>query len=98
MSYEQDVIIETYKAIKEQSSNKIRVRPITGQGLSTDAKVSCNETIRYNNPLGTKFRARAKITDRQGGTQFLYTNPHGKYTVVSDEEAELFIKNEYNKT
>ena len=98
MSYYKDVIIETYKASKEQSSNKIRARPIEGQGLTTNAKVSCFEYIRYNNPIGTKFRTRAKITDRLGGIQFLYTSPHGMYTIVTDEEAESFIKYEHNKT
>lgn len=97
MSYYRDVIIETYKASREQSSNKIRARPIAGQNLSLNAKVSCSESIRYKNPIGTKFKTRAKITDRLCGTQFLYTKPNGTYTIVTDEEAEAFIKKEYKK-
>ena len=48
------------------------------------------DTSRY--PLGTKFRLNAKLTDRQGGTPFLYAYHGDPDVVVSDEEAAEFLR------
>ena len=95
MSISKIVILETFEAIGEQSSNSRRLRPIAGQNLSANARVSFCLKTRYAYPVGTKFKAKAKITDREGGTQYIYTNPNQQYIVVTDEEAEAFINKNF---
>ena len=78
-----EVIIETYSSIGEGSSASIRARPVAGQGYPTTMKVECSKGMRYSHPVGTKFKITAKITDKEGGTAFLYTNYNWKYDVIS---------------
>jgi hypothetical protein len=47
------------------------------------------DTCRY--PVGTKFKVNAKVTDRQGGTPFLYAYHGDPDVIVSDAEAQAFI-------
>ena len=47
--------------------------------------------MRTSHPAGTVFRITGKLTDREGGTPFLYTSYRWAYTVVSRETAEAEI-------
>jgi hypothetical protein len=55
-------------------------------------KVECSSKMRYAHPVGTKFIVYAKVTDREGGTPFLYTSWQWGYRTVSDAEAKEFLK------
>ena len=96
MSLYREIIIETYEAYGEQSSERVRARPLPGQGLSTNMKVECSSKMREGHPIGTKFKIQAKVTDREGGTPFLYSHYNWSYEVVSDEEASQFISSKYD--
>jgi len=91
MSQYRDIVIETYEPHGEPSSEKVRARPMHGQGLSTESKVSCSRKMREGHPIGTRFIIQAKVTDREGGTHYLYSNPAWPYKIVTDEEAGSFI-------
>jgi hypothetical protein len=88
------VIVESF--MLEESSGRhglVHIRPIPGQVFAPTLFVECSkrlsDTRKY--PLGTKFRLKAKLTDRLGGTSFLYAY-HGDADVpVTDEEAKVFI-------
>lgn len=84
-------LIETFWGLSEQSEKKVRARPVAGQGLSPNMRVECSSSMRKNHPVGTKFIVDAKITDKEGGTPFLYSSFKWPYKVVSDEEARIFI-------
>ena len=86
------VLIETYRARGEPSGHEIRARPVSGQGFSRDLKVECSSKMRYGHPVGTKFIVQAKVTDREGGTPFLYTSWQWRYRTVSEAEAKEFLK------
>jgi hypothetical protein len=62
----------------------VHVRPAPGGPYSTDLRVECSKSLsdtdRY--PVGTRFRIWAKLTDREGGGQFLYSSYRWKYDVV----------------
>ena len=64
---------------------KVHIRPVGGGAYPSDLRVECSkklsDTKRY--PLGTRFRIWAKLTDREGGGQFLYSSWQWKYDVVS---------------
>jgi hypothetical protein len=96
MSY-REVLIETYRARGEPSSHDIRARPVSGQGFAWDMKVECSSKMRYGHPVGTKFIVNAKVTEREGGTPFLYTSWQWGYHVVTDAEAKKFLKSRNGK-
>jgi hypothetical protein len=76
------VVVETYENKGEPAAERIRARPVAGQGLPTTMKVECSARMRNGYPVGTRFRIRAKVTDREGGTEFLYTHYSWAYAVV----------------
>jgi hypothetical protein len=47
--------------------------------------------MRELHPIGTKFRVRAKLTDREGGGEFLHAPYRWPYVVVSAREARDLI-------
>jgi hypothetical protein len=59
------------------------VRPITDQGkFKTDMFVECSKVLVKDYPLGTKFRIKAKITNREGGTPYIYSRYSWNYEVI----------------
>jgi hypothetical protein len=76
------VLVESYLHSSGGSIHERRIRPLSGQGISTSMKTECSAAMRMKHPLGTIFRIKAKITDREGGTPFLYSHHSWKYEVV----------------
>lgn len=70
----QQVIVETYFAVKAGKSSRIHVRPVADQPFPSDMDVECSRAMREQYPIGTKFRIYAKETDREGGKPFLYSH------------------------
>jgi hypothetical protein len=62
---------------------KVHVRPLPGQRFATDLHVECSRKIRTGYPVGTRFRILAKLTDREGGGEYLYSSWQWKYEVIS---------------
>lgn len=61
---------------------KVHVRPVPGQRFPTDLHVECGRQLRKNYPVGTRFRIWAKLTDREGGGEYLYSSWQWKYEVL----------------
>ena len=79
--YEQ-IVIETYHEVKSGKSSRIHARPIEEQGYSTSLDVECSRAMRKSHPVGTRFKVWAKLTDREGGGEYLYTSWQWPYKVV----------------
>lgn len=90
MTYK-EIIVESVRYSGGGTSSTIRVKPLPGQGFPEDAFVACSKDMRVRHPIGTKFQIRAKVTTREGGTPFLYSNFLWPYKVVNDCEAKSFI-------
>ena len=90
-------IVETFKADGEKSRSPIRVRPVAGQGLSTTMRVECSKSMRTAFPIGQKFCINARITQRLGSPDFLYSNYRDEWNPISDEEAQKFITEVFKK-
>jgi len=41
--------------------------------------------------IGTKFKVLAKLTDRQDGGEYLYSNPRDIVAPVTENEAKAFL-------
>jgi hypothetical protein len=91
----EDIIIETFIARDENSKERVRARPFPGQGYSKYMRVECSTVMRKKYPVGTKFKIRAHLIDREGAP-FLYTHYQWPFSVVTTEEAEQFVKGKTN--
>ena len=78
------IIIQTYYEVKSGKSSNIHARPIEGQGYPTTIDVECSRKMRTEHPTGTKFRVWAKLTDRDGGGDYLYTFHKWPYEIVDE--------------
>ena len=68
------VTVESF--VPERTSGlhgEVHVRPLLGQGLAQTLHVECARKLVRNYPVGTIFRIRAKLTDREGGGEYLYS-------------------------
>ena len=78
----QQVIIESYHEVKSGKSSHIHARPISGQGYPTTIDVQCSRKMRESHPIGTKFKVWAKLSDREGNGDHLYTSWQWPYEVI----------------
>ncbi len=46
----------------------------TDRFLSTQLQVECAKKLSRDYPVGTQFRIRAKLTDREGKGEYLYSS------------------------
>ena len=92
-----EIVIETFRAHGEPSSSGIRARPVLGQGLPPQLRVECSKHIRRDYPVGSLFKVWAKLTDREGGAPYLYTNYRDSYERVSPAQAQKFIAEKYGR-
>lgn len=61
----------------------VHIRPVEGQEpFKTDMFVQCSKDLSNNYQVGTKFRIKAKITAREGGTPFIYSSYAWSYEVL----------------
>ena len=91
MGFYRKVIIQTFRTSGGGSSKSIRARPIEGQGLDTSMKVECSSAMRKNNPIGSLILLDAKVTNKEGGTPFLYAHYNSPYRIISVKEANEFL-------
>lgn len=75
------IVVESYLHSGGGSKHSIRCRPIKGQGLPTHLNVECSSVMRKSHPVGTQFRIRARVTNREG-TPFIYTYHNWPWAVV----------------
>ena len=74
-------------------SGRLSIHPIPGQAFAPTLSVQCARRLRdpavY--PPGTRFLLMAKLTDRQGGTPFLYAYHGDPVVVLSASAARKFL-------
>ena len=78
------VIVESYHEAGSGLHGKVHIRPVQGQGYPTALRVRCSKSLSKNHPVGTRFRIFVKLTDRQGGSEFLSSHHSWDYEIVPD--------------
>ncbi len=68
------IVVETYHESGSGLHGDLHVRPIAGQGLSRNLRVRFPKWLRRAHPVGTRFLVYAKLTDKEGGSDFVHTN------------------------
>lgn len=79
-----DIIVESFISADNSGRHGPRhIRPLPNQEpFKPTMFVECSKSLSYDYPLGTKFRIKAKITNREGGTPFIYSHYSWPYEVI----------------
>jgi hypothetical protein len=81
------------ESVLDERSGALRIRPMAGQAFAPSLSVQCARRMvdpaLY--PAGTRFLLSAKLTDRQGGTPFLYAYHGDPVVVLTPEQAKKFL-------
>jgi hypothetical protein len=89
--------IYAYRQVAVESfvdrAGAVRIRPMPGQAYSPALSVHCSRRLADTgiHPVGTRFLLFAKLTDRLGGTPFLYACHGDPDVVLSAKEAQAFL-------
>ena len=68
------IVVESFTPrYKSGLHGEIHIRPAAGQNISIALHVECSKKLSTDYPVGTKFRVRAKLTDREGCGEYLYS-------------------------
>lgn len=71
----QIIIVESYIANRTSGLHgAVHVRPVEGGPFPTTLRVECAESAIAKFPVGTRFRMKVKLTDREGRGDFLYSS------------------------
>ncbi len=77
------VIVESYMPkVNKGYHGDIHIRPIAGQKYTQDMHVRCSKDLSTDYPEGTKFRIKAKLTNKEGGKPFLHSHYTWPYEVL----------------
>ncbi len=63
---------------------KIRVRLAANQIFEEGLLVECSKKMRESHPVGTRFKLRVKLTNRDGGGKFLYSHHSWPYELIDN--------------
>jgi hypothetical protein len=79
------IIVESFRPIITVGlRGEIHIRPIENQEpFLFTMMVECSKDLVNDYPLGTKFRIKGKITQREGGTKFIYSHYKWPYEVLN---------------
>jgi len=77
-----NVIVESYRESGSGLHGDVHIRPVASEGFPSGTRVECSKSLMRDFPVGTRFRIKAKLTDREGGGEFLYSYHGWKFEVV----------------
>jgi hypothetical protein len=75
------VVVESYHETGSGLHGDVHIRPVRAEGFSPGIRVECSKSLTRDYPVGTKFRIKAKLTDKEDGGEFLYSYFGWKYEV-----------------
>lgn len=79
----QFILVESYRPKGTAGLHgAVHIRPCPDQGFPTTMHVECSKSLTRNYAVGTVFRIKAKLTDREGSGDFLYSYFGWKFDVV----------------
>lgn len=81
-----NVMVESFEPSASSGKHgKVHIRPLAGQGFDQNLFVECSKSLSKDYPTGTQFRIRAKLTDREGGGEYLYSSWRWPIEVLSED-------------
>ena len=76
------VVVQSYRESGSGLHGDVHIRPVPAQGFPPGMRVACSKSLSHDYPVGTKFRIKAKLTDKEDGGEFLYSYFGWKFEVV----------------
>lgn len=78
------IIVESYYPVNTSGLHgPVHIRPMPNQEpFETTLHVECSKDLCYDYPVGTQFKIKAKITQREEGSKFIYSHYSWKYEVL----------------
>ncbi len=85
-----DVAVES---VPVGRGDELRIQPMAGQAFAPSLRVQCAHGLRdpARYPAGTRFLVSAKLTDRLGGTPYLYVYHGDPVVVLTPAQAKKFL-------
>lgn len=79
-----EIIVESYHPKSRPGlRGEVHIRPLPNQyPFDTELHVACSKKLSNDYPIGTKFKIRAKLTQREDGGFYIYSNPSWAYLVL----------------
>jgi hypothetical protein len=81
------------QSVPDPRTGALRIHPMAGQAYAPTLNVQCARALsdpgQY--PAGTRFLLLAKLTDRKGGTPFLYAYHGDPVIVLTKARATKFL-------
>lgn len=77
------IVVESY--IPSSTSGlhgEVHIRPVENQKYPQRMHVSCSKKLSKNYPVGTKFRIKVKLTDREGEGEYLFSHHSWPFDIV----------------
>ena len=81
------IIVESFEPDSTSGLHgKAHIRPSKGQMFDQSLHVRCPNEMKdlSRHEVGTKFRIRVKLTDKEGSRPFLHAPHHWGYSVVGE--------------
>ena len=77
------IVVETYRISGSGLHGDVHVRPVKGEIFPQSLHVrGFSKNVRIAHPIGTRFRVRVKLTDKDGSTPFLHMHHNWDHEVV----------------
>ena len=76
------LIVETYRESGSGLHGDIHVRCVEGQEFPPTFRIRFPMAPRFAHPVGSRFQILAKLSDKEGGNNFLHSNHAWPYTVL----------------
>ena len=78
------------ESVIDPRSGLLRIAPMAEQAFAPTLLVQCSRRL-LDYPPGTRFLLSAKLTDRQGGTPYLYAWHGDPVQVLTAAQAKAFL-------
>jgi hypothetical protein len=78
------IVVETFIKSGSGLHGDVHVRPVKGERFPQSLHVRFPKALRHAYPIGTRFRIYAKVTDREGGNEFVHTHHNWDVEVLPD--------------
>ena len=81
----QYIIVESFCPVDTAGRHGlVHIRPLPNQEpFNQDMFVACSRSLSSDYPVGTQFKIKAKLTDRDGGTPYIYSHYSWEFKVAN---------------
>lgn len=78
------IIVESFLPVDTSGRHgPVHIRPLPNQEpFKSSMFVECSKSLSNDYSVGTKFKIKAKITNKEGGTSFIYSHYSWPYEVI----------------